>query len=198
MHERPISAEQFDYIPRPKPVIASSVLGMGIFLFAEFMLFMGMISGFLIIKSNAVGQIWPPPGQPLLPVGETAFNTVMLLVSGGLLVVAHRAIRDNAQRFKKLLLASIALGAFFVIFQGVEWVALIEQGLTLSSSTHGAFFYLMVGMHALHAVFALGVLGYVYMKTHSGDLKESTFWAAEFFWYFVVGMWPLLYWLIYL
>ena len=64
MHERPINPDKFDSIPRPEPVVASSVLGMGLFLFAEFMLFMGLISGFLIIKSNAVGQIWPPPGQP--------------------------------------------------------------------------------------------------------------------------------------
>ena len=112
--------------------------------------------------------------------------------------VAHRALRDGSERFKKFLLAAMCLGTFFVIFQGVEWVALIEQGLTLSSSTHGAFFYLVVGTHGLHAIFALCMLGYVYFKAIGGDLKQSTFWAAEFFWYFVVGMWPLLYWLIYL
>ena len=48
------------------------------------------------------------------------------------------------------------LGAFFVLFQGVEWVALLREGLTLTSSTHGAFFYLIIGTHALHAVVALG------------------------------------------
>ena len=44
------------------------------------------------------------------------------------------------------------LGAFFVVFQGAEWLALIGQGLTLTSSALGSFFYLIVGSHGLHAV----------------------------------------------
>jgi len=198
MQDQPIDPEGFDFIPRRKPVIPNSVLGMGLFLFAEFMLFMGLVSAFLIIKTNAPGQIWPPPGQPRLPIGETAFNTVMLLLSAVVLVLAHRAYRRADARFKWYLLGAIGLGAFFVAFQGVEWLALIDEGLTLTSSTHGSFFYLIVGCHALHAIFAIGLLGFVYIKTLAGDFRESTFWAAEFFWYFVVGMWPLLYWLIYL
>ena len=198
MQNKQINPEAFDFIPRPKPLIASSVLGMGIFLFAEFMLFMGLVSAFVIVKSGAVGQIWPPPGQPRLPVGETAFNSAMLLLSGILLFVAHRAYRREDARFRWYLAGVIGLGLFFVVFQGVEWLALIEEGLTLTSSHHGAFFYLIIGCHALHAIFALCVLSFVYVKTLQGDFRETTFWAAEFFWYFVVGMWPLLYWLVYL
>ena len=80
MQDHPIDPQRFDFIPRKKPLIASSVLAMGMFVFVEFMLFMGMISAFLIIKANAVGQVWPPPGQPRLPIGQTAFNSAVLLV----------------------------------------------------------------------------------------------------------------------
>src|SRR5688572_31524505 len=39
------------------------------------------------------------------------------------------------------LFRSLILGATFVALQGAEWVALLAQGLTLTSSSHGAFFY---------------------------------------------------------
>jgi heme/copper-type cytochrome/quinol oxidase subunit 3 len=97
-----------------------------------------------------------------------------------------------------LLLASIGLGAFFVIFQGVEWVALIREGLTLTSSHHGSFFYLIVGLHALHAVGAITVLAWVWLRLQRGRLTASRFYAAQIFWYFVVGLWPILYLRVYL
>jgi heme/copper-type cytochrome/quinol oxidase subunit 3 len=85
-----------------------------------------------------------------------------------------------------------------VLFQGYEWVALIRQGLTLTSSTHGSFFYLIVGMHGLHAIAGLMVLGQTAFKLSRSVLAVSTFAAAQVFWYFVVGLWPILYFLVYL
>ena len=74
----------------------------------------------------------------------------------------------------------------------------VGDGLTMASGAHGAFFYLLIGCHGLHAVFALGFLVFVWVGSVRGRFSESAFWAAEVFWYFVVGMWPLLYWLVYL
>ena len=90
------------------------------------------------------------------------------------------------------------LGAFFVGFQGVEWFALLAQGLTLQSSTYGAFFYLIVGMHAAHAIVALGALVWAWMMLKRDRLTKVAFWSVQIFWYFVVGLWPILYWLVYL
>src|SRR4029450_3339315 len=70
--------------PRPRPVIPSAVLGMLIFVGTEVMLFAGMISAFLILRATAAGA-WPPPGQPRLPLEETAINTLALLASGFML-----------------------------------------------------------------------------------------------------------------
>jgi heme/copper-type cytochrome/quinol oxidase subunit 3 len=148
------------------------------------------------VRSGA--SVWPPPGQPRLPVEETAFNTLALLASGALLFAAGRAFPDSRRSAGRRLLGAIALGSFFVVFQGVEWVALIREGLTLTSSPHGSFFYLIVGMHALHAVAALVVLAGVYAGLRRGPLRPSAFAAARVFWYFVVGLWPILYLRVYL
>ena len=84
-----------------------------------------------------------------------------------------------------------------MLFQGAEWVALVRQGLTLSSSTMGSFFYLIVGMHALHAVAALGLLAHTWLRLRQGWLVQSQLAAAQVFWYFVVGLWPILFLVVY-
>jgi len=182
---------------RPAPVLPSQVLGMLIFVLAEIMFFAGLISAYMIVKAGSVGS-WPPPGQPRLPAEETAFNTAALLLSGAALWWARRAYRVAPARAVRPLLAAIGLGAFFVIFQGVEWVSLLRQGLTVTSSAHGSFFYLIVGAHALHAIAALVILAVVWAGIAQGKLVRNQFAGAQVFWYFVVGMWPIIYYKVYL
>jgi heme/copper-type cytochrome/quinol oxidase subunit 3 len=182
---------------RREPVLPNGVLGMLIFVATEVMFFSGLISAFVIGKSNAVGG-WPPPGQPRLPIEETALNTVALLASGVALYFANRAFKQGSPNTKRWLLGAIALGGFFVLFQGAEWVALVGEGLTLTSGQLGGFFYLIVGTHAVHVAAGFVILLYTYRKLSHGELDRFTFWPAQIFWYFVVGVWPVLYWLVYL
>ena len=182
---------------RPK-LLSNGVLGMLIFIFTEVMFFAGLISAHTIVRSQAAGQLWPPYGQPRLPVQETALNTAALLASGVVLVLAWFAFRKDAPNARIPLLLSIMLGTFFVGFQGVEWVALLAEGLTLTSSTYGSFFYLIVGTHALHAVAALSALGWAWFRLDRGLLTASQLGTVSAFWYFVVLVWPVLYLKVYL
>lgn len=182
--------------PRPQPAIPSAVLGMGIFVASEAMLFAGLISAFSITRAGSLLG-WPPPGQPRLPAEETALNTVALLASGAVLWYAGRAHALEQRRAARPMLGALALAAFFVLFQGWEWVQLLGQGLTMRSSQHGAFFYLIIGIHALHCLAAIAALGWAYRRLATGVLPASTFQAVRVFWYFVVGLWPILYWRVY-
>jgi len=178
------------------PLIPSAVMGMLIFVLTELMLFSGLISAFVIVRAGAM--VWPPPGQPRLPLEETAFNTAVLLASGVALFLAQRRFFHDREAARRPLLAAMILGAFFVVFQGVEWVRLIREGLTVTSSALGSFFYLIVGLHALHAVAALAVLVYTWRRLERGWLAQHQLAAAQVFWYFVVGLWPILYGVVYL
>ena len=177
-------------------LIPDAVLGMLIFILTEIMLFAGMISAFAIMKSSAI--VWPPLDQPRLPVGETAFNTGALLLSAVFLFRARLCFeRDRTSALRPLGIA-LGLGVFFALFQGAEWVALVGQGLTLTSSSLGSFFYLIVGVHALHAVAAILILGRVWLRLRRGWLTGAQLATAEVFWYFVVGVWPVVYLVVYL
>jgi heme/copper-type cytochrome/quinol oxidase subunit 3 len=177
-------------------LLPSSVLAMLIFVVTELMFFAGFVSAFTIMRGSAV--IWPPLDQPRLPVGETAFNSSLLIASGLVLYAAGRVFRARPDLARKLMLGAIALGSGFVLLQGREWVQLLAQGLTLHSSALGSFFYLIVGTHALHAVVALGVLVWVWFRMGREAIPRATLATAEIFWYFVVGVWPVLYWRVYL
>ena len=182
---------------RRRALIPNGVLGMLLFVIVEIMFFAGFISAFIIARATARPGMWPPPDQPRLPFEETAFNTGALLVSGVLLVVAHFIHKKDPSKARPWLIGSIVLGALFVVLQGSEWLAMIQQGLTLTSSTMGSFFYTIVGCHGLHAVIALGGLLYALARLWRGTLKPVELWTVEVFWFFVVGLWPFIYVLIY-
>ena len=178
------------------PIVQDGVLGMLIFVIAEVMLFAGFMSGFAIVKSQA--PMWPPAGQPRLPLEETAINTAALLLSGAVLFLAQRRFRKKPAAAGLWLLGAMLLGAFFVAFQGVEWAGLLSQGLTVTSSALGSFFYVVIGLHALHAVAAILGLAYAWIRLQRGWLPASVLNTAAVFWYFVVGIWPMLYATMYL
>lgn len=183
--------------PQPaRKLIPDGVLGMLLFVFTEAMLFAGLVSAHAIVKAGA--QAWPPLDQPRLPFETTMINTTALLASGVLLVAARFAFRRRAAQAVVPMGASLALGAFFVAAQGREWVALLAQGLTLTSSPYGAFFYLIVGMHGLHAVGAIAALGWAFARLRAGRLASAQLATVEVFWYFVVLVWPVLYLKVYL
>ena len=85
-----------------------------------------------------------------------------------------------------------------MLFQGYEWARMIGEGLTMTTSSMGGFFYLIIGMHAAHAIGALVLLGHACLRLQRGWLTESLFGATEVFWLFVVAVWPVLYMVVYL
>src|SRR5262249_24309351 len=118
--------------------------------------------------------------------------------TGGLVALAQRALqREGTRAARAPLTAGLALGALFVGLQGVEWAALLRQGLTLTSSQEGGFFYLVIGCHALHAVVALALLAWCWFSLVAGHFVRSRFGASQLLWYFVVLVWPTLWLVVY-
>jgi cytochrome c oxidase subunit 3 len=179
-----------------REVVPSSVLGVLIAVGAEIMLFMGFISAFTIARAGTPPGKWRMP-SPTLPAAATGLNTAALVASGVLVYVAYRQIQHRSDAARRTLLAAWCLGAVFVVLQGREWFGLLANGLTLQSSTLGSFFYVIVGAHAVHAVAALIGLGVAWWSLQRGRLSEPFFLGVATFWYFVVAIWPIIYWRVY-
>ncbi len=183
---------------RPGRFGDSRALGMALFVFTEIMLFTGFISAFVIVRSAAPEGAWPPPGQPQLPMARTALNTLALLLSGVALHVAGRRFRAGAAPAAAAWMgAALALGLAFVGLQGAEWAGLLRQGLTLTSSQLGSFFYVIVGAHALHAAGAILALALAWRALLARRLTAGRLAAVSIFWWFVVLVWPVIWWKVY-
>lgn len=163
----------------PNLVVATSLL-----IVTEVMFFAGLISAYLVARARA-GD-WPPVGQPRLPMAATGLNTAVLLLSAYTMWLALSRER------REWLVRTAMLGLAFVLLQGREWARLLAFGLTVRSGVYGSFFYIIVGAHALHVMAGLALLGLMY-HYHSAIATR----AGALFWWFVVGLWPLLYLLVY-
>ena len=93
------------------------VIGVTLLVVAEMMFFAGLISAYLVARAHTDG--WPPIGQPRLPIQNTAFNTLILLLSAYTIKLCLR----EQSRFR--LLETCVLGLTFVLLQGREWLALL-------------------------------------------------------------------------
>jgi heme/copper-type cytochrome/quinol oxidase subunit 3 len=176
--------------------VPDAVIGMALFVATEAMLFAGLVSAYLVLRSQA--GVWPPPGQPRLPIALTAVSTLLLLASGAAAWRACAAWRERGKSaaIEKLRLAA-ALGAGFLAIQGYEWARLLHYGLA-TSSVYAGTFYATVGVHALHVVVALVLLLWGIGALARGALGHAGLRALRIYWLFVVAVWPILYLAVYL
>jgi cytochrome c oxidase subunit 3 len=186
--------------PSPEPVVSNTRLAIIIVITAEAMLFSGLIGMYLVFRVAA--PTWPPPDLPRLPLALTAFNTLVLFAS---LVPMRRALRalraEDGPAATRAVCTTAALGALFLAIQGGEWIRLLGHGLTLASGTYGATFYVMIGCHGVHVLAAVIWLVVAAMLTSRGTFTAARHAGLEMcaiYWYFVCGLWGVLFPLVYL
>jgi len=131
------------------------------------------------------------------------FNTVCLLSSSLTVAFAVTALRRGQTRASGLwLLATIALGAIFLVGTGLEWYGLIvRHGLTIGTNLFGSTFYSLVGLHASHVTIGLVMLTLLCVFAFSGALRREHVERAElvsWYWHFVDGVWVVVFTVVYL
>ena len=135
-----------DHRGRPQPFLPNPILGVIIFVATEVMFFFGLIRAFLVIRASS--GTWSPPSNVTLPVYATGFNSRVLVASA---VAMHLSLRriglQGREAALKMYLVALGCGAFFVLFQGYEWVQLISYGMTMTSGVFGATFFLLSLIH---------------------------------------------------
>ena len=180
--------------------VSNARLAILIVIAAEIMFFTGLVGAYIVFRLSA--KDWPPPDLPSLPIGVTAANTAVLFASILPMARALRAIRrDDRLAAARQALWTAGLGTTFLAVQGLEWVRLVEHGLTLSSGAYGGIFYVLIGCHGLHVLVAVLWLLVVAALAHNGGFTAARHAALEtctLYWYLVCGLWAFLFPLVYL
>jgi heme/copper-type cytochrome/quinol oxidase subunit 3 len=180
--------------------ISNARLAIAIFLGFESMFFAALIAAYLVFRVRTA--VWPPADLPQLPLVITWMNTGVLALSAYTMYRARCAQRDNRRRdLATALIATGVLGSIFLAVQGSEWIRLVQHGLTLSAGVYGATFYTLIGCHGLHVLAAVVWLLVVLMRAQRNRFAAPVRVPLDLcaiYWFYVVGLWAVLFPLVYL
>jgi cytochrome c oxidase subunit 3 len=174
----------------------NSKFGLIAFLLSESVIFIAFFVGYILFKTQSAE--WYPPGVTGLDIAAPRINTIVLVSSSFVIYVAERYLHDKKLwGFRFFLLATMAMGGYFLFGQAVEWNSL---PFGFRDGVFGGSFYLLTGFHGLH-VFS-GLLLQTIMLSRSfipGNYENGYFGveATSLFWHFVDVIWIILFILIY-
>jgi cytochrome c oxidase subunit 3/cytochrome o ubiquinol oxidase subunit 3 len=160
-----------------------------LFIVAEIAIFGVFVTTYLYYIGRSLTG--PTPAEVLhFPVAMT----VSLLSSSLTIHQATRALHRGAtKRFLGFWLATILLGAGFLLGTAREWHELIyEHHLTLRTNLFGTTYYALVGLHASHVVAGMVLLLIVATFGIAGRVRpehvERTD-VVSIYWHFVDAVW---------
>ena len=127
-----------------------------------------------------------------------AFNTLVLLTSSLTAVLAHKAADEgNGKKAARFLRFTMLGGLTFVIVKSFEWAHEIELGYTITANGFWAFYYTAAGLHALHVIGGVVIMGIV----AAAAAKNQELQRVELiglYWHFVDLVWIFLFPLLYI
>jgi cytochrome c oxidase subunit III len=188
----------------PPPIVAERTLspaqwGMLAFLLSEVGLFGTLIVTYLFYLGRDI--VGPTPAEAL-SLSLVPFTTACLLASSGTVHVAtKRLAQGNQNGFTAWWMATIALGAVFLIGTAFEWHDLIyRHGLTISRNLFGSTYYTLVGLHALHVTGGVTIMLIVLGLALSRLVTASSHAGVElvsWYWHFVDAVWVVVFTVVY-
>ena len=111
--------------------------------------------------------------------GLPAVNTLILLMSGVTVTLAHWALKRAQRNYLNIWLAvTVALGALFVYLQATEYHhAYTELSLKLSSGIYGSTFFLLTGFHGFHVTMGAVMLAVILFRSIKGHFTKNVHFA---------------------
>jgi cytochrome c oxidase subunit 3 len=192
-------------------------LGMWVFLVTEIMFFGGVLCGYTIYRSLYLPAF--EAGSRLLDIRLGATNTVILIASSLTMALGvHAAQTGKRKMLIFFLLLTMALGTAFLGIKYMEYAhkwenflvpgirfapsVVLPTGVTLPNlQLFFCFYFIMTGLHALHMIIGLGVLGVLTSMAWRGRFSAEYNTPVEvsgLYWHFVDIVWIFLFPLLYL
>src|SRR5262245_20792035 len=170
--------------------ISKGQIGVWILLTAVIMLFAGLSSAYIVLRSVPTWQnielpslLWP--------------NTLVLFLSSIAVDISRRAIRRNdLQSMKRWLILGGILGLTFLAGQLAAWRQLVNAGVYVPSTHQSGFFYILTGLHGVHLLGGIGALGFVQYKALRNQLTAFNYEPLKLFamyWHVMDALWIYLF-----
>ena len=194
---------EIKYISHPHPVsgVTNSKLGVWLFLASEVMLFGGLFSAYILLRTGVTN--WPH-GYELLNVPLATLNTVILITSSVTMVMSWASLElKNFSRYRLYMGATILLAFCFLIVKSFEYAHKFENHHFPSTSNFYAIYFVITGLHGLHVIGGIIVNSYLLgpgskMWKTNPDQFMGRVEAAGLYWHFVDLVWIFLFPTLYL
>jgi len=174
--------------------LGNNRMGLWLFILSDSFVFAGM----MVARIYLMGE-----HRPHLNQGLGLLVTSVLLVSSFFMNRAEVAMsHGDRKNFLISIVITFFLGLGFLLgVVVVEWPTAIAEGVTPSSNTVGAVFFLMTGMHAFHVLTGLLFMAIVISNGLKNKYTVERHWAVEAcanYWHFVDVVWIFFYPALYL
>ena len=205
-----MSPDLLPYTVKPHPIteMYSGKFGTWLFLASEVMLFGAMFSSYILLKITAPAEgaaAWPTHEEAHLSWKIGGFNTLVLILSSVTIVFAWASLKGgNLAKGKKYLAATLVLAILFLVVKiWLEYLPHIKDGLVPSTSVFFGLYYTMTGLHGLHIVGGIVVIGYFLGPGAALYHKDPEYYTNRIectglYWHFVDLVWIFLFPTIYL
>jgi len=187
-------------------------LGMWIFLVSEIMFFGGLFAAYTVYRWRFPQGFMDASRHLDLWLGS--INTAVLICSSLTMALAVRAAQLGRRRaLVWLLIFTMALGTLFLGIKFTEYGHKFEEGLAPGplftypaayarpAELFFVFYFTMTGIHALHMMIGIGVLGVLLAASWRGRFSPAYYNPIEMaglYWHFVDIIWIFLFPLLYL
>jgi cytochrome c oxidase subunit 3/cytochrome o ubiquinol oxidase subunit 3 len=180
--------------------MSNEKVGMWAFLGSECLLFGGLISTFLLLRSKPV--LHGKPVHALYDIPFTSVSSFVLLMSSLTMVLALAALqRSDHRRARTWILTTALLGSVFVSGQVYEFTTFYREGFGFSTNLQSSAFYVLTGFHGVHVTIGILMLLSMYTMSLRGNLptsKAETLEIVGLYWHFVDIVWILIFTVVYL
>jgi nitric oxide reductase NorE protein len=140
--------------------------------------------------------------QAILHQTYGAINTLLLLSSSLMVVMAVRAIRHGVPNIAPRLFAgAFACGLGFSFMKYLEWSEKLKDGIKPATNDFWMYYYILTGLHFFHLILGMAVLVFCFVQAKKPQLSVRQFAFVEggaCFWHMVDLLWIVLFPLLYL
>ena len=189
---------------RPDTGLNNSKLGIWVFLASEIMLFGGLFSAYVFLRMAAPVGDFSYWGSKL-SVPMATFNTIVLISSSVTVIMSWASLKmKNFEKYKMYMGLTLLCAFIFLVVKYFEYTGKFHHGIYPSSSTFMGIYFTLTGLHMLHIIGGMIVMGYFWLpfgnKMWQSNPEQFTnrIEVAGLYWHFVDLVWIFLFPILYL